>query len=266
MRTDLHLDAHLATGGADDALNLDECLLHEVDAADLVGAIAADDVQRRRDEPDLDRHGSGRDGLARPERSLDGVDALVRETLDLDVGPDLDGFRRQPAGNVVLQRLVDILRDVERLEHAVFLAARRSRVEPRGGYEGRASVSMCECTQADSARGAAAPDRQLESVIGVAELGAERPRDLLVELLDVHLELAGDVRQDRVDELALLVLLLALLNVLGRDTPLRQVNVACADGPGGATGAGEKVSAPSKNALASMHGHLRGDLRGKAVP
>lgn len=55
---------------------------------------------------------------------------------------------------------------------------------------------------------------------------AERPGNLLVKHLDVDLHLASDVGEDRVNELALLVLLLALLNVLGRDTTLGKVNVS----------------------------------------
>jgi len=61
----------------------------------------------------------------------------------------------------------------------------------------------------------------------VTESLRQGPGDLGVEQFDVDLHLSGDVSEDRVDEFSLLELLLTLLDILGRDSSLGQINVSC---------------------------------------
>lgn len=69
-------------------------------------------------------------------------------------------------------------------------------------------------------------DAELEGVDGVAVFLVQRPANGLVQVLDGHLRLLGDVAHDAVDHLRLVVALLALDNVLGRHTALGQIDVA----------------------------------------
>lgn len=59
---------------------------------------------------------------------------------------------------------------------------------------------------------------QLESVNSVAVLAVQGPGYALIQRLDRCLGLLGNVAHDGVDHLALVVSLLALDNILGRDT------------------------------------------------
>lgn len=58
---------------------------------------------------------------------------------------------------------------------------------------------------------------------------SEGPDDALVQLLDVHVTLLGDLGDDRVDGLALFVLFLALDDFLRGDSSFGQVDVSCRD-------------------------------------
>lgn len=59
---------------------------------------------------------------------------------------------------------------------------------------------------------------QLESVNGMAVFAVQRPSYALIERFDWRLGLLGHMAHDGVDHLALVVSLLALDNVLGRNT------------------------------------------------
>lgn len=123
-RTYLHLHAHAASHLGDLLVNDDQRLLHELHAARLVRRVRGDDVERGGDEPDLDRDRLSREGLSSLEGGLDGVDALVREALDLDVGTDLHRLRGQSAGDVLLESLEELAVDVEAFEDLLRLARR----------------------------------------------------------------------------------------------------------------------------------------------
>lgn len=71
-----------------------------------------------------------------------------------------------------------------------------------------------------------ARDRELEGVVGVAVLFKEGPGDDRVDVVHVAVGAVGDVAHDGVDRLALVVAVLALDDVLGRDAALGEVDVA----------------------------------------
>lgn len=54
----------------------------------------------RRDQADLDLRVLGVASLSGAECSLDGIDALVTEAGDLDIGAHLDGLGGQALGNI----------------------------------------------------------------------------------------------------------------------------------------------------------------------
>lgn len=55
---------------------------------------------------------------------------------------------------------------------------------------------------------------------------AQRPHNLFVNLLGLEARLLGDLGDDRVDCLALFVLLLALADFFGRDSSFGEIDVA----------------------------------------
>lgn len=65
------------------------------------------DVKRRRDELDLDGGIWGVLGLSLAECLLDGVDSLVSEAGNLDVGADLGGLGSKTLGDVGGELLLD---------------------------------------------------------------------------------------------------------------------------------------------------------------
>ena len=99
----LDFDDALAFVRLDDLLDLVDRLLEQLDRARLVGRVRDHDVQRRGDQPDLDRYGVRLDRLARLQRFLDREHARVRKAGQFDVGADFDGLRRQAAGDVALE-------------------------------------------------------------------------------------------------------------------------------------------------------------------
>lgn len=68
-------------------------------------------------------------------------------------------------------------------------------------------------------------DGELEGVDRVSVLLVERPANVLVEVLDRCAGLLGDVAHDGVHHLGLVVPLLALDDILGRYTALRQIDI-----------------------------------------
>lgn len=255
--THLHLHAHLPSQLRDLRINHRQRLLHQLHTPRLIRRVGRHDVKRRRDESDLYRDVLGRDGLSSLEGSLDGVDSFVRETLDLDVGSDLDGLGRETTGDVLLQGGEEVGSDVDAFVHLLGLAEgvggwefefgrgvegvvgeeigrcssrwrvrrTRERRRRRKGREGQLLRFVSSSAKATSEE-RDEPDTELESIVSVTESLRQRPGDLGVEQLDVDLHLSGDVGEDRVDEFSLLELLLTLLDVLGRDSSLGQINVS----------------------------------------
>lgn len=68
---------------------------------------------------------------------------------------------------------------------------------------------------------------KLESIVGVAVFPVQGPCNLRVEGLEGGLGGLRNVAQDRVHRLALVVPLLTLDDILGRDTTLGQIDVTC---------------------------------------
>lgn len=116
-RLGLHLDGELTTGALDARADVDDGLLKPRDAHCLFQALAGEDVQGRRHQPDLDLVLFGVASLgapvkktscqyggqmcvvypgALPQGGLDGVDALVAEARHLDVGSELRRLGCQP--------------------------------------------------------------------------------------------------------------------------------------------------------------------------
>lgn len=63
--------------------------------------------------------------------------------------------------------------------------------------------------------------------MGVTVFSVQWPGDLLVEGLKGGLGRLRDVAHNRVNRLALVVPLLTLEDILGRDTTLRQIDITC---------------------------------------
>lgn len=70
-------------------------------------------------------------------------------------------------------------------------------------------------------------DGELESIVRVAVFAVQGPGDLLVEGLKRGLGGLGDVAHDRVNSLALVVPLLTLNHIFGRDTSLGKIDITC---------------------------------------
>lgn len=81
-------------------------------------------IERGRNQPALDLGVFGVASLGGAQGSLDGVDALVAEAGDLDVGTDLGGLGSQPLANVRLEFLGNsIARELDVIPH-IGVAAR----------------------------------------------------------------------------------------------------------------------------------------------
>mmetsp|Transcript_38779 Transcript_38779/g.92846 ORF Transcript_38779/g.92846 Transcript_38779/m.92846 type:complete len:238 (+) Transcript_38779:395-1108(+) len=127
------------------------------------------------------------------QSGADGVDALVVEAGDLDVGADLDRGGREALADVVEDRL------------------------PQVGVEAGHGLLVED--------GVGVADGRAEGVVRVLELGVQRPRRLAVERLHVDALHLGDVPHDAVHRLRLVEALVALGHVLRRHASLRQVDV-----------------------------------------
>lgn len=68
---------------------------------------------------------------------------------------------------------------------------------------------------------------QLERIMRMPILLAQRPHHLFVNLLRIQPALLGDLRHDRVDRFPLFVLFLAFPDFFGRDTTFGEVDVSC---------------------------------------
>jgi len=102
---------HLGLDGGDG-------LLERLDTLRLVEGVGSDNVHGRGIELDLDRELFGAALEALAQALLDGLDTLVCEARDLEVGAQADGLRRQTALDVLDQLVLDHLRrPLNALEH-----------------------------------------------------------------------------------------------------------------------------------------------------
>lgn len=99
-RLGLHLDVQLPAGLFNGGPDLDDGLLEPLNAVVLVQTRAGQDVERRRDESDLDLGLGGVFRLSLREGFLDSVDAFVAEACDLDIGTDLDWLGSETLADV----------------------------------------------------------------------------------------------------------------------------------------------------------------------
>lgn len=99
--------------GAATAIRLDTLfdfhngLLKQLDTEGLVETLAGQDVERRSHQSDLDLVLRGVVGLSGTEGILDGIDSIVTEAGNLDIGTDLGGVGGQLAVDVLLQLTLD---------------------------------------------------------------------------------------------------------------------------------------------------------------
>lgn len=103
----LHLDGQVATSSLDVLANVHNGLLQTRNTERLVEACVGEDVERGRDELDLDQGLVGVLGLGGAQGSLDGVDALVAEAGYFDIGTDLGRLGSETLANVALELVGD---------------------------------------------------------------------------------------------------------------------------------------------------------------
>lgn len=95
-----HLDRAGTAGCGDGLGDLLDGLFEDGDTNGLVESLRGENVERRRDELNLDLGVLGVAGLSLAQGVLDGVDSLVTEASDFDIGTDLCGLRCQALANV----------------------------------------------------------------------------------------------------------------------------------------------------------------------
>lgn len=106
-----HDDLELAAGdGLNAGLDLLDGLCERGDTDVLVETLRGEDVEGGRDELDFNGCLRGVFGFGLAERSLDGLDTFVAETLDRDVRADLCGLGGEALGDVSRELLLDGLR------------------------------------------------------------------------------------------------------------------------------------------------------------
>lgn len=81
--------------------------LEQLNAEGLVETLAGQDVERRSHQSDLDLVLGGVVGLSGTEGILDGIDSIVAEAGNLDIGTDLGRMGGQLAADVLLQLALD---------------------------------------------------------------------------------------------------------------------------------------------------------------
>jgi len=168
-------------------------------------------VEGRRHKSALDLSLSRVAGLGGAESGLDRIDALVGEAGDLDIGTNLGRLGSETLADIGLELVSDGL-------------AGEGDVLPNVGI---AAINKLEIDTLDAEfRSIDIRNGKLESVERVAVFLVERPAYRLVELLDGYKGLLRNVSHDRVNNLALVVSLLAANNIFWRNTTLRQINIA----------------------------------------
>lgn len=95
-----HLDGAGTASCGDGLGNLLDGFFEDSDTDGLVEGLRGEDVERGRDELDLDLGVFGVAGLGLAQGRLDSVDALVAEAGDFDIGTDLCGLGCQTLANV----------------------------------------------------------------------------------------------------------------------------------------------------------------------
>jgi hypothetical protein len=124
--------------------------------------LTGQDVQGRSNQLDLDLVLGGVVGLGGTEGILDGIDSVVTEAGNLDIGTDLGGVGSELAADVLLELLLD------------GLAGERD-IVPDGG------VSRFVCQRDPWALDSKnIRDGDLEGVVRVAEFPVQGPTDSLV--------------------------------------------------------------------------------------
>lgn len=105
-----HLHGAVAVGFLDVGRDLLNRGLQHLDTKGLVQALAGQDVQRRGHKLDLDLVLGGVVGLGGTEGRLDGVNSVIAEAGDFDIGTDLSGVGGKLLANVILELLLHGLR------------------------------------------------------------------------------------------------------------------------------------------------------------
>lgn len=102
-----HLHGAVTAGGLDVRGDLLDRCLQRLDTQGLVKTLAGQDVEGGSHELDLDLVLLGVVGLGSTQGSLNGVDSIVAEAGDLDIGTDLGGVGGQLLTDVQLKLLLD---------------------------------------------------------------------------------------------------------------------------------------------------------------
>jgi len=101
-----HLDGAVTVGLLDLRRDLLNRRLQHLNTQALVQALAGQYVQRRSHQLDLDLVVGGVVGLGSTESLLDGIDSIVTEAGDFDIGTDLSRVGSEPLGDVLLELLL----------------------------------------------------------------------------------------------------------------------------------------------------------------
>lgn len=101
-----HLDGAVTTGLLDLGGDVLDGNLKHLDTLVLVQRLVGEDVEGRSDQLDLDLVLGGVVGLGGAESLLDGVDTLVAEAGNLDIGTDLGRVGSELLADVLLQLLL----------------------------------------------------------------------------------------------------------------------------------------------------------------
>lgn len=105
----LHLDRQIAAGGLNGFANVDNGLLQALNTNSLVQAGAGQNVQGWRDELNLDLGLLCVARLGSAQGRLYGVDTLIAEASNLNIGTDLGWLRGKALANVRLELVCDRL-------------------------------------------------------------------------------------------------------------------------------------------------------------
>lgn len=103
----LHLNDQAAAGTLDALLNLDDGFFQAADTQVFVQARVGEDVERGRNQLDLDLRVVGVLGLGSAQSGLDSVDTLVSKAGDFNVGADLGWLRGESLADVELDLICD---------------------------------------------------------------------------------------------------------------------------------------------------------------
>lgn len=102
-----HLHGAATAGRLDTLFDFHDGLLKQLNTEGLIETLTGQDVERGSHQSDLDLVLGGVVGLSGTEGILDGVDSIVTEACDLDIGTDLGGVGGQLAVDVLLQLILD---------------------------------------------------------------------------------------------------------------------------------------------------------------